>query len=198
MVRPIVDLFSATAIMQSFYVSLSRICSLLINPRSNDGLSFVIEDIMTFQNDYIPKYFNHAKMSSFVRQLNLYGFRKVKWDDLTEHGVAFHHPYFQRDRSDLLRAIRKGGAPPRTAAGVEDLRQEVEHLQQQLECTRSELRGLQSLVQRVLQPVAEAPTFGTQVSRSRDSSGSSGLRSELWSVGPNYVDLPIEEELCLS
>lgn len=130
-------------------------------------------------------------------QLNLYGFRKVKWDDLTEHGVAFHHPYFQRDRPDLLRGIRKGGAPPRTAAGVEDLRQEVEHLQSQLESTRSELRGLQSLVQRVLQPAPETPTFGSQVP-SRESSGLSGARPEVWSVGSNYVDLPLEEELCLT
>lgn len=165
--------------------------------RSNDGMSFVIEDIMTFQNEYIPKYFNHAKMSSFVRQLNLYGFRKVKWDDLIEHGVAFHHPYFQRDRPDLLRGIRKGGAPPRTTAGVEDLRHEVEHLQRQLECTRSELRGLQSLVQRVLQPAPATPAFGVHVT-SRDTSGSSGLRSEAWSVGPNFVDMPLEEELCLT
>lgn len=152
---------------------------------------------MAFQNDYIGRFFNHQKMSSFVRQLNLYGFRKVKWDDLTEHGVAFHHPYFQRDRPDLLRSIRKGGAPPRTAAGVEDLRREVELLQRQLERTRSELRGLQSLVQRALQPVSETPTFGTQVP-TRESNGLSNLAPEIWSVGPNYVDLPLEEELCLT
>jgi hypothetical protein len=167
--------------------------------RSDDGLSFVIEDIMTFQNEFVPRYFNHQKMSSFVRQLNLYGFRKVKWDDLTEHGVAFHHPYFQRDRPDLLRCIRKGGAPPRTAAGVEDLRQEVERLQRQLDNTRSELRGLQSIVQRILpQPVSEAPSIGSPLTTCEPSGGLSGLRPELWSVGPNYVDLPIEEELCLS
>jgi hypothetical protein len=41
------------------------------------GDSFTIKDIDAFQKTVLPKYFNHSKFSSFVRQLNFYGFQKL-------------------------------------------------------------------------------------------------------------------------
>lgn len=45
---------------------------------SEDGLMFVIKDQKRFENDIIPKFFDHNKFASFARQLNFYGFRKVQ------------------------------------------------------------------------------------------------------------------------
>lgn len=50
--------------------------------------------------------FRTRKYESFIRQMNLYGFRKcrrssIKW----EEKIAFEHPYFIRDRKDLLTNI---------------------------------------------------------------------------------------------
>jgi HSF-type DNA-binding len=42
------------------------------------GHAFVIKDVDAFSNTIIPDYFKHRKFSSFVRQLNFYGFRKIK------------------------------------------------------------------------------------------------------------------------
>jgi hypothetical protein len=47
---------------------------------SEKGDSFMIKDPDRFAQTVIPQYFSHSNFSSFVRQLNFYGFRKVKQD----------------------------------------------------------------------------------------------------------------------
>lgn len=68
------------------------------------GLSFKINDTEKFANTIIPKYFRHTKMTSFQRQLNLYGFRRItKGDD----SGAYFHPKFQQNKMELLCEIKR-------------------------------------------------------------------------------------------
>ncbi|NXW92814.1 HSF2 protein, partial [Alopecoenas beccarii] len=78
-----------------------------------NGQSFLVLDEQRFAKEILPKYFKHNNMASFVRQLNMYGFRKVVHLDsgivkLERDGpVEFQHPYFKQGREDLLEHIKR-------------------------------------------------------------------------------------------
>ncbi|NWI52715.1 HSF2 protein, partial [Calyptomena viridis] len=78
-----------------------------------NGKSFLVLDEQRFAKEILPKYFKHNNMASFVRQLNMYGFRKVVHVDSAfvrperEGPVEFRHAYFRQGREDLLKHIKR-------------------------------------------------------------------------------------------
>jgi hypothetical protein len=76
-----------------------------------DGRAFKIHDPESFMTNIAPDFFRQSHITSFVRQLNFYGFDRVS------HGLnrgAFAHPSFLRGRPELLDAIERQIVPPRT------------------------------------------------------------------------------------
>lgn len=55
--------------------------------------------VQALEEAVLPHYFRHSRYSSFVRQLNMYGFTKKKADK--NAAAAFYHPHFSRDHMDL-------------------------------------------------------------------------------------------------
>jgi hypothetical protein len=45
---------------------------------NQEGTSFIVFDAKELSEKIIPQFFKHSNFSSFVRQLNFYGFQKVK------------------------------------------------------------------------------------------------------------------------
>ncbi|XP_052819195.1 heat shock factor protein-like isoform X3 [Mya arenaria] len=76
------------------------------------GQSFHVYDQARFAKEVLPLYFKHKNMASFVRQLNMYGFRKVVTIssgaiNSENEDVEFHHPYFIRGEEHLLEVIKR-------------------------------------------------------------------------------------------
>lgn len=69
------------------------------------GTSFVIRDADTFVQQILPKYFRHGRMTSFQRQLNLYGFKRI-CNKGPEAG-AYYHDLFLRDQPDLCHQMKR-------------------------------------------------------------------------------------------
>ncbi|XP_013877891.1 heat shock factor protein 1 isoform X2 [Austrofundulus limnaeus] len=91
---------------------------------SPSGTSFHVFDQGRFAKEVLPKFFKHNNMASFIRQLNMYGFRKVV--HIEQGGLVkpekddteFQHPFFIRGQEHLLENIK------RKVTSVSSVRQE--------------------------------------------------------------------------
>lgn len=102
---------------------LNKLYNMVNEPQSNSmicwsdaGDTFIVQRQQDFAKQVLPRFFKHGNFSSFVRQLNMYGFHKVPH---LQQGamegsldrLEFSNPHFKRDQPDLLLLVsRKKGS----------------------------------------------------------------------------------------
>lgn len=139
------------------------------------GRSFVVQHPEEFSRAVLPRYFKHNNFSSFVRQLNMYGFHKVSpgasssigthtsptlpnsaADANSNFGSAgweFEHPQFQRNHPELLSGVKRRSARE-GESGNGDPEQQQQHQQHQsLQADLAAIREQQTAIQGDIQAI---------------------------------------------
>ncbi|KAJ7485771.1 hypothetical protein FB451DRAFT_1432654, partial [Mycena latifolia] len=96
---------------------LRKLYNILEDPALDDiiswgpqGDSLHVKDVDGFTKSLLPRNFKHSNFASFVRQLNKYGFRKVRSVDGyqgDEQSWVFRHPDFHAGRPGALKNMKR-------------------------------------------------------------------------------------------
>lgn len=137
------------------------------------GTSFIVQSVGEFSRSILGSHFKHSNFSSFVRQLNMYGFHKVNKTPRSQRTSQdnqtweFSHPKFLKGRVDLLDQIKRKALdneppgrntrvelPAEVATQLRRMVQEHQSLKHALAEERARVEGLTDVVKMLYDIVA--------------------------------------------
>ena len=74
---------------------------------SQDGLTVIISDPTGLTKKVLPKFYNHHNFASFVRQLNMYNFHKIRSDPKSNEQKYVHNEFYKDKSIKEIQEIRR-------------------------------------------------------------------------------------------
>ncbi|XP_070575971.1 heat shock factor protein-like isoform X2 [Ptychodera flava] len=163
---------------------LTKLLALVEDPKTDDlirwssnGSTFIIGDQARFSKEVLPRYFKHNNIASFIRQLNMYGFRKMVGIETgglksEKDETEFYHPHFVKGQPEQLEQIRrkvstskgdevkvKHGDVTRVLSEVKQMKGKQENLDTRLDTMKRENEALWREVAELRQKHAKQQTI---------------------------------------
>lgn len=157
----------------------------------DEETSFLVKDPDGFASLVIPQFFKHSNFASFVRQLNFYGFRKIKFDpirinknegELPESKYwRFRHDKFLKGRPDLLLEITKANQEPMQKQDkVDDIKKEMKTLRESILSLNSSIEQMQNLISKI--------TLSGSLAEEKNSSHGAHVTSDPFGMTSDLID----------
>jgi len=127
---------------------------------SENGSTVMVLDVKQFAQTVLPKYFKHNNMDSFVRQMNIYGFKKVQ--NITDGAmmppeymqIEYENPFFVRGRFDLTKNIVRD-SQKRKNKNTGILREMIDDIKKKQDEAESDVQSLAHLNKHLIKEVAD-------------------------------------------
>lgn len=126
---------------------ISKIYKMVSDPNTQDVVSwnergdgFIVKNEFVFASQIMRTYFRHQNFSSFVRQLNFYGFHKRSSPSSL---TSFYHPSFKKGHPELLsQIVRKSTETSQTDTQTDARTASARGQQQQQSASSSAARSV--------------------------------------------------------